>query len=96
MYIVGPITGVPEYHENFANAQMVLEHLGYTVLNPAWLPPGMEYEQYMSIDAAMLAEADTICLLPGWMKSAGALREHNAAKAERKRIIYYDRIRIND
>ena len=39
---------------------MVLEHLGYIVLNPAWLPLGMEYEDYVAIDDAMLLQSDII------------------------------------
>lgn len=72
---------------------MVLEHLGYIVLNPAWLPLGMEYEDYVAIDDAMLLQSDIICLLPGWAKSAGARREKKIAELNGIRVMFYKNIR---
>ena len=96
VYVAGKITGNPRYREQFANAQMVLEHMGYVVLNPATLPSGMEYEQYMNIDTAMLMEADTVCFLPNWKDSPGARKEKMLADKNKKRVLYYDRIRIQE
>lgn len=93
-YIAGQITGDPDYRWRFADAQMVLESMGYIVLNPATLPSGMGYEQYMRIDMAMLEEADTVCFLPGWENSSGAKREHAAAHKRRKKILYYEHIQL--
>lgn len=72
---------------------MVLEHLGYIVLNPAWLPLGMEYADYVAIDDAMLLQSDIICLLPGWSKSAGARREKKIAELNGIRVMFYKNIR---
>lgn len=93
-YIAGKITGDPDYVYKFADAQMVLEYMGYTVLNPATLPLGLEYEQYMNIDMEMLNAADTLCLLPDWKESNGAKREKRMAVVRKKRIVYYEKIRL--
>ena len=89
LYLIGAITSDPRYREKFADAQMVLESLGYIVINPCILPAGMTYEQYMKIDLCFVETADTICMLPDWTKSPGALVEHDHAEALKKRIILY-------
>ena len=88
-YISGAITSDPRHHEKFADAQMVLEFLGYIVINPCILPAGMAYEQYMKIGLYFVETAHTICMLPDWTKSPGALVEHDHAEALKKRIILY-------
>ena len=94
-YIAGPITKrLKTYQYAFADAEMVLNFLGYTVLNPAWLPKGLKDEDYQRIDNAMLAAADTVILLPGWEKSKGARREAKLAERLGKTIIKYGQIKI--
>ena len=80
-YIAGPITDrLSTYKAEFEAAAQHLESLGAVVLNPAMLPVGLKnYEAYMRICLPMLAEADVICLLPGWKESKGALREQKRA-----------------
>lgn len=75
VYIAGPITGVEDYREAFFDAAEDLSRLGYTVLNPAVLPDGLTYEQYMTIDFAMINVADAVYFLPGWENSRGATLE---------------------
>ena len=89
LYLIGAITSDPRYREKFADAQMVLEELGYIVINPCILPAGMAYEQYMKIGLCFAETADVICALPDWKKSPGALVEHDHAEALKKRIILY-------
>lgn len=48
---------------------------GSVVLNPAILPLGMEYNDYMSITRAMIRRCDAVVLTPGWDESAGAREE---------------------
>ena len=89
LYLIGAITSDPYHCEKFADAQMVLESLGYIVINPCALPAGMTYEQYMKIDLCFVETAHTICMLPDWVKSPGAKIEHYHAGEEKKRIILY-------
>ena len=99
MYVAGKITGNPRYREQFANAQMVLEHMGYVVLNPATLPSGMEYEQYMMIGMAMVGSADMVVMLPDWRRSKGAKMERRRAIESGKPIEDYEsliRKRLNE
>lgn len=89
LYLIGAITSDPHHCEKFADAQMVLEELGYIVINPCILPAGMTYEQYMKIGLCFVETADVICALPDWKKSPGAKIEHYHAGEEKKRIILY-------
>ena len=90
LYISGAITSDPHYYEKFADAQMVLESLGYIVINPCILPAGMTYEQCMKIGLCFVETADVICMLPDWKKSPGAKVERYHAEEEKKRVILYD------
>lgn len=72
VYIAGPITGVANYREAFAQEQDRLTDAGCIALNPATLPEGMTPAQYMRICLAMVDDADMVCLLPGWENSGGA------------------------
>lgn len=92
LYLSGAITSDPHYREKFADAQMVLEELGYIVINPCILPAGMTYEQYMKIGLCFVETADVICILPDWKKSPGANVERYHAEEEKKRVILYEGI----
>lgn len=75
IYIAGKITGAPGYREKFANAQRLLSEKGYTVMNPAILPDGFDWWEYMSICFKMLDVCDGVALLPCWQDSKGAKLE---------------------
>ena len=92
-YIAGPITKrLNTYQYAFADAEMVLNYLGYKVLNPAWLPKGLKDEDYQRIDDAMLQSADVVVLLKGWERSKGARREARLAEQLGKKLIEYEQI----
>ena len=92
-FISGPITKrLKTYQYAFADAQMVLEFLGYKVLNPAWLPKGLKDKDYETVNDAMLSVADAIVLLPGWEKSPGARREARLAEEWGKTIVIYEQV----
>ena len=94
-YIAGPITKrLKTYQYAFADAEMVLNYLGYKVLNPAWLPKGLKDEDYQRIDDAMLQTADVVVLLKGWERSNGARREARLAESLGKTVIKYEQIEI--
>ncbi|HCV5520694.1 TPA: DUF4406 domain-containing protein [Shigella sonnei] len=80
IYIAGPMTGKPDFNRTaFTMTATRLKMQGHTVLNPATLPDGLRYRDYMLIGSAMLHCADVIYLLDGWEDSPGAKEEHATA-----------------
>ena len=96
IYLSGPISGKPDFKEAFQAAEDLLKKhyspLNVIVLNPAKLPQGLRYSDYMSIDMAMLQVCDTIALLAGWEESEGSTAEHAYARAINMSIIYLEEI----
>lgn len=91
VYISGPITGVPDYMDKFAEAEKELIEKGFTVVNPAkinyGMPEDMTYEEYMEIDIRLIDLCDVICMLRGWEMSRGANREYGYALGKGKVIM---------
>ena len=75
IYIAGKITGDPDYKAKFNAAAEAYKKKGYTVLNPSWMPQGMQKADYMRICFAMIDTADVVAFLPGYRLSAGAQLE---------------------
>lgn len=89
IYVAGAMTGIPEFNKPAFNAKAEeLKKEGYIVLNPAVLPDGMSWEEYMYICIPMLSVADEIYMLKGWTSSKGATIEHQEALAQGKSVIY--------
>jgi len=88
-YICGAISDDPNYPFKFADAQMVLEMLGYQVLIPTMIPAVLTYSEHMAIDLVMVECADVLVKLPDADKSKGAGREQHRAAMHDKRIILY-------
>lgn len=67
IYISGGITNVPDFIENFENAENYFKYKGYDVINPArinsMLPTVCNHDDYMVVSIAMLSLCDTIYLL---------------------------------
>jgi len=87
-YISSKITGDPNYREKFAKAKKYLEGKGYVVLNPAELPEGLEYEDYMHIAFAYIDVSDIVFMFEDWRYSNGALRERFYAQTTKTKIEY--------
>jgi len=85
IYIAGKITDNPDYKTHFARAEKRLAE-NHTVMNPAVLPLGFDYEDYMRICFAMIDVCDAVYMLDNWRDSPGAIREYEYAKG--KEIIF--------
>lgn len=75
LYIAGKITGDPDYKAKFEAAQQVFEKQGFLVLNPTWMPQGLQPADYMRMCFAMIDAADVVAFLPGYELSPGAQLE---------------------
>jgi hypothetical protein len=89
-YIAGKITNDPDYRGKFACAVDALKSRGYVIMSPAIMPDGFDYEDYMYICFAMLwiCRHGTCFMLPDWMESPGARREHDRAAELGMKIEY--------
>ena len=56
------------------------------VLNPAALPQDLPIDRCLPITFAMIDQADTVFMLPGWEDSVGAKLEHDYALYNGKHI----------
>lgn len=82
LYISGPITGVPNYQENFIKAETILKQAGYEVINPCTvvLADNATWAAYMKADISLMLTCDGLAVLPGWEASAGARLEVDIAQ----------------
>ena len=91
VYISGRMEGLPtdRVQKHFAEAQEYLTAEGFIVMNPDCLRmcPGFDYDDYMSIDLAMLERCDAIYMLEGWEESGGARKELIFAFEHDKKIM---------
>lgn len=86
IYIAGPITGIYDYKRQFRKRERMLKTMGHVVLNPSFLPSGLE--DYMPTCKAMIDQSDAIYFMDGWKGSIGAKEEYEYAKQLGKKIIY--------
>ena len=94
VYLSGKITGDSNYRQKFnAMAEELLSY-GYVVFNPAILPDGFEYEDYMDLDLLILSRCDAVFLLRDWKNSLGAKREVEEAKRLGLQILTEDDLKI--
>ena len=87
IYIAGKITGDPDYRAKFKSAQLYLEALGHSVLNPATSPAGLRPADYMRLDFAMIDAADAVMFLHDWQDSPGAYLERQYCEYTGKGIL---------
>ena len=82
LYISGPITGVPNYQENFTKAETILKQTGHEVINPCTvvLDDSATWEDYMKADIPLMLMCGGVAVLPGWEASAGARLEVDIAQ----------------
>jgi nucleoside 2-deoxyribosyltransferase len=89
IYLSGPMSGIEELNfPHFNEVAAELRAKGYTVINPAEIDqPDKTWEACMKRDIAELMKADTLALLDGWQKSAGAGLEVVIAAALKIEIV---------
>ena len=88
IFISGKVTGDPYYRGKFRLTETKLKAKGYVVLNPAYLPEGLNTDKSMAICLNMLSYADCVYMLSNWEESRGATIEHEFASYSGKEIIY--------
>lgn len=87
VYIAGKISGTPrdEYIKKFEDAEELLFHNGYIVLNPAKMCdtlPVLRHEEYMRLTSELLKMADCIFIIDGRDDSKGVQMELLIAQKE--------------
>lgn len=90
IYIAGKVRGLKNYKEIFKKAENKLQGKGHITLNPAELPEGLHWTDYMKICIPMLEVAEAIYLLNNWQDSTGAKVEKAYAECQGKEIIYQE------
>ena len=91
IYIAGPMTGYPGLNKlAFCRMEQELSKYDLIVLNPAVLPHGLDYDEYMHMCKAMIDVAAYVVFLHGWEHSRGAKEEYLYALNRGKEIIYED------
>lgn len=94
IYISGKISGMPKEKARSifraAETRVKSTYPNARVVNPFnnGLPENAPYEQHIAKDLEMLAECDTIYMLPNWESSNGAKLEHKYATTNGLRVIY--------
>lgn len=87
VFISGPLIGELDFEDHYSEAEESLKENGYSVMNPSLLPGELNEDKRARISLAMLAECDTIALLPGWQYSRSAIVELAEAIKQEKAII---------
>ncbi len=81
VFISGPMTGYIDFNKPLFN--MVAEYIrainGCKTINPADLPDGLTWTEYMILNLENLREATVLYQLPHWQDSPGANIEHDVA-----------------
>lgn len=76
VYLSGKITGDLVFKTKFEKWAWRVFSLGaHKVLNPATLPDGWEYDEYMEHCMLMVRRCDIVVVLPDWEDSKGARAE---------------------
>ena len=86
LYLSGAITNDPNYKTKFAYYEEILSRMGHTVMNPAILPAGFTWTEYMAIALTMQSVCDATFFIPDWQESTGAKAEHADARVRFYRL----------
>ena len=61
-------------------------------MNPAIMPDGFLYEEYMRVCLSMIDVCDAVYMLPCWKDSPGAMFEKQYAEFNGKKILYNEEV----
>ncbi len=76
VYLSGKITGDPDFKHKFLGWESIVIDMGASkVRNPARLPDGWDYDEYMEHCMIMVRRCDLVAVLPDWEDSKGARAE---------------------
>ena len=89
VYIAGTMTGKFDYKEYFMRAEKYVKELGHIVVNPAYLPEGLD--NYFEINKAMIDQCDAIYVLLDYENSEGTSKEIEYATKTKKQVMYQTR-----
>lgn len=87
LYLSGGMTNVPNFKENFNEAEKWLSNI-YDVVNPAKYLFDISWYEHIEIDLAVLSLCDEIFMLDGCEYSRGAIIEHTKAKRDGINVMY--------
>ena len=89
IYVVGKITGDPNYKEKFKQAKEHLNELGFNqVIIPTCVPDNLPYECYTPISIGFVQSCTSLYVLPDWQESKGARAEVAYAQFLRKDCVF--------
>lgn len=89
VYISGPMTGLPGHNRAafFAAEKLLQKRYGCRVLNPANMPDGYTYRDYMANALWLLTKATCVVLLPGHANSLGVQIEICCARRDKLPVL---------
>lgn len=93
LYLSGPMTSsvAPDFNRAaFRAAAATLRAAGHHVFDPADLPDGWAYGDYMRVDLAAVLQAEAVAVLPQWERGPGAVVEVVAAVSIGLPVYAYD------
>ncbi len=93
VYLSGQMSNLPDFGKgNFFRAEGILKKMGIAVINPANLPDGWTWEEYMNAAYQTLnkLKPDYLVLLPNWRNSAGAIQEKCWSEEMGIKVIEWD------
>lgn len=98
IYISGKISGLPygEVERKFADAEELLESIGFEVVNPLrnGLPEKEEWIKHLCKDIELLHGCGAIFMLDNWRDSRGARHEYNFALEEGKEVYFESSMKL--
>ena len=92
LYISGAISSDPDWYNKFNTVEKRLQekYTDAVIFNPiltSKYADKISYEDFMTIDMAIIDICDTIFFLRDWGNSKGAVREYHYALSKNKNII---------